>query len=147
MLAADMMGVPTLNQRPAEIRSSGNDLDACTAPAAQPSAPFDNPRPGSDEEDSGPEDDMNLPFQYSGSLCSQLNPAFVRLPPNIRKLLSNASGQDHIVEDVEEDLLELELEEEEYLNKQDKLVEQACEKDLWKIIGGSIELWTDMKSS
>ncbi len=141
VLAADMMGVPTLNQRSAEIRTSGNDLDACTAPAAQPSASLDNPRePGSDEEDSEPEDDMNLPFQYSDSLCSHLNPAFVRLPPNFSKLLSAASGQDHIVEDVEEDLLELELEEEEYLNGQDKLVEQAFEKELWKIIGGSVEL-------
>ncbi|KAL4264737.1 hypothetical protein AB1N83_005071 [Pleurotus pulmonarius] len=138
VLAADMMGVPTLNQRSAEIRTSGNDLDACTAPAAQPSAPLDNPRePGSDEEDSDAEDDMNLPFQYSDSLCSHLNPAFVRLPLNFSNLLS---GQDHIVEDVEEDLLELELEEEEYLNEQDKLVQQAFEKELWKIIGGSVEL-------
>lgn len=141
MLAANMMGVPTLNQRPAEIRTSGNDLDACTAPAAQPRAITDNlSEPGSDEEDSEPEDDKNLSSQYSDSLCSQLNPAFVRLPPNIGKLLSSASGQDRIVEDVEEDLLELELEEEEYLNEQDKLVEQAFEKELWKIIGGSIEL-------
>lgn len=141
MLAANMMGVPTLNQRPAEIRTSGNDLDACTAPAAQPRATTDNPsEPGSDEEDSEPEDDKNLPSQYSDSLCSQLNHAFVRLPPNIGKFLSSASGQDRIVEDVEEDLLELELEEEEYLNEQDKLVEQAFEKELWKIIGGSIEL-------
>ncbi|KAF4598617.1 hypothetical protein EYR38_007023 [Pleurotus pulmonarius] len=141
VLAADMMGVPTLNQRSAEIRTSGNDLDACTAPAAQPSAPLDNPRePGSDEEDSDAEEDMNLPFQYSDSLCSHLNPAFVRLPPHFSKLLSTASSQDHIVEDVEEDLLELELEEEEHLNEQDKLVEQAFEKELWKIIGGSVEL-------
>ncbi|KAF7428680.1 hypothetical protein PC9H_007909 [Pleurotus ostreatus] len=141
VLAADMMGVPTLNQRPAEIRTSGNDLDACTALAAQPRAITDNPsEPGSDEEDSEPEDDKNLPSQYSHSLCRQLNPAFVRLPPNIGTLLSSASGQDRIVQDVEEDLLELELEEEEYLNEQDKLVEQAFEKELWKIIGGSVEL-------